>query len=65
MQGTTNMIDVALDPKPAKVSFNVEEDARISIDGRPIGIAPLTIDVRPARTSSRSSIAAASPSCAS
>lgn len=45
VQGTTNMIDVALDPKPAKVSFDVEEDARISIDGRPIGTTPLTIDV--------------------
>jgi len=45
VQGTTNMIDVALDPKPAKVSFDIEADARISIDGRPIGITPLTIDV--------------------
>ena len=45
VQGTTNMIDVALDPKPAKVSFDVEADARISIDGRPIGTTPLTIDV--------------------
>ena len=45
VQGTTNMIDVALDPKPAKVSFDIEADARISIDGRPIGTTPLTIDV--------------------
>jgi hypothetical protein len=45
VQGTTNMLDVALEPKPTHVSFDVEADARISIDGRPIGTTPLAIDI--------------------
>jgi hypothetical protein len=45
VQGTTNMIDVALDPKPANVTFDVESDARIEVDGRPLGTTPLTINV--------------------
>ncbi|MBV8758692.1 MAG: PEGA domain-containing protein [Deltaproteobacteria bacterium] len=45
VQGTTNMIDVALEPKPAHVTFDVEADATITLDGRPLGTTPLVTDV--------------------
>ena len=45
VQGTTNMIDVALEPKPAHVTFDVEPDATITLDGRPLGTTPLVTDV--------------------
>ena len=45
VQGTTNMIDVALEPRPAHVTFDVEAEATVSIDGRPVGTTPLVLDV--------------------
>lgn len=45
VQGTTNMLDVALQPKAAHVTFDVEADAQITVDGRPLGVTPLAIDV--------------------
>ncbi len=35
-QGALQMIDVALQPKPAKVAIATDGDARISVDGRPV-----------------------------
>lgn len=34
-QGATTIVDIALVPKPAKVSVVTESDARITVDGRP------------------------------
>jgi hypothetical protein len=45
VQGTTNMLEITLEAKPAKVSFNTEGGARISVDGRPVGSTPLTADI--------------------
>jgi hypothetical protein len=49
VQGTTNMVEVTLEAKPAKVAFHVEAGARISVDGRPIGFTPLTADIAAGR----------------
>ena len=45
VQGTTNMLEITLDAKPAKVAFHTEAGARISVDGRPVGSTPLTADI--------------------
>ncbi|HSN27646.1 MAG TPA: PEGA domain-containing protein [Kofleriaceae bacterium] len=45
VQGTTNMLDVTLEPRPAHVTFDVEADAQIAVDGRPLGTTPLVVDV--------------------
>jgi hypothetical protein len=45
VQGTTNMLEVTLAAKPAKVAFHTEPGARISVDGRPVGATPLTADI--------------------
>ena len=44
-QGAFQMPDVVLTPKPAIVSVTSESGARISIDGRPAGIAPTRLEV--------------------
>ena len=40
-QGATTIVDVVLVPRPAKVSIVTESGARISVDGRPAGNAPM------------------------
>jgi hypothetical protein len=40
-QGTTTIVDVELEPMPARVSVETEPGARIAIDGRPVGTVPL------------------------
>ena len=45
VQGTTNMLEITLDAKPAKVAFHTEAGARIAVDGRPVGSTPLTADI--------------------
>ena len=45
VQGSSNLKDVTLQPRPAKVKFITEANAQITVDGRPIGETPLTADV--------------------
>jgi hypothetical protein len=45
VQGSSNLRDVTLKPRPAKVQFVTEPEAQIAVDGRPIGATPLTADV--------------------
>jgi hypothetical protein len=40
IQGTSNMIEVVLAPKPARIAVSTEDAARINVDGRPAGTTP-------------------------
>ena len=45
VQGSSNLKDVTLKPRPAKVRFETEGQSQVTVDGRPIGETPLTADV--------------------
>jgi hypothetical protein len=40
IDGASSMIDVTLDPKPARIAIETEEGAAIDLDGRLVGSAP-------------------------
>ncbi len=44
-QGATTIVDIALVPKPAKVSVITESSARISVDGRPAGSGTAALEL--------------------
>jgi hypothetical protein len=46
---SSDMVDIELQPKPARVSVTTERGARIIVDGRELGIAPLAIDLAPGK----------------
>ena len=41
VEGATELVEVVLKPKPAQLAIHVDAGAQISIDGRPVGDAPL------------------------
>ena len=45
VQGSSNLKDVTLKPRPAKLTFRTEAGAQITVDGRPVGTTPLTAEV--------------------
>jgi PEGA domain-containing protein len=40
VQGASEMIDIALDPKPGRIAIETEAGARLEVDGRAAGSAP-------------------------
>jgi PEGA domain len=41
VEGTTELVDVPLEPLPAKLTIHTDDGAAIAIDGHTIGVAPL------------------------
>jgi hypothetical protein len=41
VEGATELVEVELKPKPARVTIHVDAGAQIAIDGRPVGDAPV------------------------
>ena len=41
VKGVSSVVEVVLQPRPAKVTVTTERGARVRVDGRPVGITPL------------------------